>query len=130
MPADMCAVQIIGRLTRDPEQRGNGAVTSLRLAFTSRPGAIFFFRHVRVHSGLSSGDESGSRVLESEVGSTLIGPAFLCYSRPSLGSALHPAGLFVGPLPVGRTPAGSDRQKTDRKSRGWPRREAVRKVSR
>ena len=36
MPADMCAVQIIGRLTRDPEQRGNGAVTSLRLAFTSR----------------------------------------------------------------------------------------------
>lgn len=36
MPNDMANVNLIGRLTRDPEQRGGGAVTSFRLAFTSR----------------------------------------------------------------------------------------------
>ncbi len=34
--SDMNTVNLVGRLTRDPEQRGGGAVTSFRLAFTSR----------------------------------------------------------------------------------------------
>ena len=32
----MNTVNLVGRLTRDPEQRGGGAVTSMRLAFTTR----------------------------------------------------------------------------------------------
>ena len=36
VPNDMNTVNLVGRLTRDPEQRGGGAVTSMRLAFTTR----------------------------------------------------------------------------------------------
>lgn len=36
MAADLNRVTLVGRLTRDPEQRGNGAVTTFRLAVTSR----------------------------------------------------------------------------------------------
>jgi single-strand DNA-binding protein len=35
MGADVNAVTLVGRLTRDPEVRGNGSVLAMRLAFTA-----------------------------------------------------------------------------------------------